>query len=404
MANVRNTGGPAFRVFVIALINALITDYTSGRSKIVALVADLTAVRTSVVAALRRANTALLRRLPLGAVLADLTELRSKLAAAIIDYAAGRAEVVKLVADVDAMLARLNAGALSSGALADGTTAGCIKTVADVAYRIAGRLYAKAATDDLWNLSAQVDTDATHYRAYWLYLDTSGNPSVAAGADTETSEALAIAALPALDAAKAVVGVYVAGPSTDFNGVAGLDSYGTYYNGWPTTLAKTAAAPAAATASAPAALTTAATAGIANGTTAGRLRTRAEYEFEIAGRVYTKASTDDLWNLSAETDTAADKYRAYWLYLDSAGTASFAAGTDADSEADAIAALPAETSSKCPVGVFVAGLACDFDAVGGLSAQGTIIDGRPAAAADPAAMTATNPSAMTAASATLVTP
>lgn len=119
-------------------------------------------------------------------------------------------------------------------------------------------------------------------------------------------------------------------------------------------------------------------AGIGNGTTAGNLRTTASADYKINGITYTKASTDDLWDLSAETDTAAATFRAYWLYLDSSGTASFAAGADKASEADAKLNLPALDTSKSVIGVFIAGAATDFDAVGGLAAQGTIVDGIPA--------------------------
>lgn len=122
-------------------------------------------------------------------------------------------------------------------------------------------------------------------------------------------------------------------------------------------------------------------AGIGNGTTAGRLRTTASSSYTVAGMEYSKASTDDLWDLSGETDTAAGMYRAYWLYLDSAGAASFVASNgDWDSAAAALADLPAVTETKSIIGVFVADPACDFDDAGGLAAQGTIYDGIPAGA------------------------
>jgi hypothetical protein len=118
--------------------------------------------------------------------------------------------------------------------------------------------------------------------------------------------------------------------------------------------------------------------GVGDGTTAGRLRTTASVDFTVGGLYYTKASTDDLWNLSAETDTEADEYRAYWLYLNAAGTASFAAGANAASAAAALKALPAVTTTKSVIGVFVADPSCNFDDAGGLAAQGTIYDGVPA--------------------------
>ena len=120
-------------------------------------------------------------------------------------------------------------------------------------------------------------------------------------------------------------------------------------------------------------------ANVGNGGTAGRLRTNSSVTYRIGGTLYVKASTDDLWNLSAETDTTGAQYRAYWLYLDSSGTAAVGAGTNAASAAAAIAALPTVASTKAVIGVFVAGLSTDFDAVGGLAAQGTIYNGWPTA-------------------------
>jgi hypothetical protein len=141
--------------------------------------------------------------------------------------------------------------------------------------------------------------------------------------------------------------------------------------------AVTAANPAAITAANPAALTTTTSIGIVNGTTAGYLKPAADVFFSIGGTFYRKAATDDLWNLSAQTDTTGAQYRAIALYLDASGTASIGAGSNAASAAAAIAALPATPSTKALVGTFVAGLSTDFDAGGGLSAQGTIYNGHP---------------------------
>lgn len=120
---------------------------------------------------------------------------------------------------------------------------------------------------------------------------------------------------------------------------------------------------------------------IGNGTTAGNLRTTASMDYRVAGVQKTKASTDDLWDLSGETDTAAGEYKAYWLLLDGSGAASFAAGTVATSAALALAALPAHSDvTKAIAGVFVADPSCDFDDAGGLAAQGTVHDAIPAGA------------------------
>jgi hypothetical protein len=90
---------------------------------------------------------------------------------------------------------------------------------------------------------------------------------------------------------------------------------------------------------------------IGNGTTAGRLRTTASVTGRVAGVEVTKASTDDLWNLSAQTATIAGP----------------------------LAALPAPDETKCILGVYVANASTNFAAA--LAAQGTIYNGIPAGAA-----------------------
>lgn len=117
---------------------------------------------------------------------------------------------------------------------------------------------------------------------------------------------------------------------------------------------------------------------IANGTTAGRLRTTAAVTGKIAGVPVTKASTDDLWNLSAQTATGAAVYRAFWLYIDGSGAASIGAGADAATAALALAALPTPAEDKCIFGVYVAGPSTTF--TNALAAQGTIHNGIPSGA------------------------
>lgn len=119
--------------------------------------------------------------------------------------------------------------------------------------------------------------------------------------------------------------------------------------------------------------------GLANGTTPGQLQTGNNVDYRIGpASKYTKAATDDLFDLSGEADTDAASYRAYWLYLDDAGVASVAAGEDRSSEALALAALPAPSGGLSIVGVYVAGPSTDFDDAGGLTGQGTVHEGLPA--------------------------
>lgn len=138
----------------------------------------------------------------------------------------------KLVRIVKAMNAeRWQSQLCSNPAIANGTTAGYLKTVNSITYKIAGRTYTKGATDDLWNLTAPTDTAAGEYQAVILFLDASGTASITA-CTIKSTAALALAEVEAnLDNAKAAIGVFVAGPSTDYD--AALSSQGTIYNGVP---------------------------------------------------------------------------------------------------------------------------------------------------------------------------
>lgn len=76
--------------------------------------------------------------------------------------------------------------ALTSGALAIGTTVQKVKTAKDVNYVINGRAYLKAATDDLFTLSGTTST-ARQVTAFYLWLDTAGAASVTQSAIKEAS-------------------------------------------------------------------------------------------------------------------------------------------------------------------------------------------------------------------------
>ena len=118
--------------------------------------------------------------------------------------------------------------------------------------------------------------------------------------------------------------------------------------------------------------------GIVDGTTDGNLQTGNAVDFTVDGFRYNKAATDDLFDLSGETDTIAAEYRAYWLYLDAAGTATIAAGANSIDEASALLSLPDLDETQSVIGVYIAGPATDFDGAAGLAAQGTVYDGIPA--------------------------
>jgi hypothetical protein len=144
----------------------------------------------------------------------------------------GRAEFDKLIKAINATHARGSFSARTTGAIANGTTAGKFKTLAICVYAIGGVLYSKAITDDLWTLSAQTAVAASRFRAFYLFLDAAGTPSIAAGTDqTSASLALANLASTAIPSTQSVIGVFVAGASTDFT--LALSAQGTLYNGLP---------------------------------------------------------------------------------------------------------------------------------------------------------------------------
>ncbi len=125
-------------------------------------------------------------------------------------------------------------GSVGSAKLAAGTTAGKIKTVADIDFRIGGRLFTKAATDDLWDFTGETTLGTGLYKAAVLYLDATGAATYTLTA-AATSAALALRAVGDLTlggyvSTKSVIGVYVSTAAQNW-GSGGLG--GTYYNGIP---------------------------------------------------------------------------------------------------------------------------------------------------------------------------
>lgn len=133
----------------------------------------------------------------------------------------------------DPRLRVLNNSALANPGLANGGTAGNVQTGNNIDYRLAGQLYTKSATDDLWDLSGETDTDGSSYRAYSLELNASGTASFQASGNQSTAAA-AFADLPAI--AESRIGLFIADPSCDFDDAGGLAAQGTYYNGSPTSV------------------------------------------------------------------------------------------------------------------------------------------------------------------------
>uniref|UniRef100_A0A6M3INW5 Uncharacterized protein n=2 Tax=viral metagenome TaxID=1070528 RepID=A0A6M3INW5_9ZZZZ len=251
---------------------------------------------------------------------------------------------------------------LSFPLLADGTTPGKIKTTNITDYSIAGQVYTKAATDDLWDLSAFTpDTGAAEYEAVVLWLDAAGTATTSKLA-LAASEAAALALVDASIVSNPTlccVGVYVAGLSTDWNGGAGLDSFGTYYNGYPA--ARTTVAVTAETETL-----------VGDGTTAGKAQLLERIAFTVGGQVVYKAATDDLWDMSGYVDVGAAKFRAVALCLDVSGAAVLVPGTDQDSAALGFAEVGALVpATSTVIAMYVGGNSADWDDAGGLAGQGT---------------------------------
>jgi len=91
-------------------------------------------------------------------------------------------------------------------------------------------------------------------------------------------------------------------------------------------------------------------AAVGDATTNGKARISATVTYSINGLVYTKASTDDLFDISAAGfQTGAAEYRKVLLVLSSAGTGNGIAGDVAASQA--AAKLPHNSGGRCAVGV-----------------------------------------------------
>lgn len=134
---------------------------------------------------------------------------------------------------LEQLVTRMNAianGAIGYANIANATTNGKLKSQNTTGYRIDGVMYTKAATDNLWDFTGQTTLGASDYKAYRLYLDAAGDPSIEGGT-AATTAAAALAALPAPSTSKSVIGVFVAGPSTNFANA--LSSQGTIYHGTP---------------------------------------------------------------------------------------------------------------------------------------------------------------------------
>lgn len=249
--------------------------------------------------------------------------------------------------------------------IADGITNGKFKLSERIGYLNDGAIYWKAATDDLWDLTGVTNNGAAEYAAHLLCID-GGTASVISTAKAASANAAIALASAAVVAGKAVVGVFVSGLSCNFS--AALTAQGTLYQWSPEGMTPTEATVESSTL-------------LADGGTAGYVKLVNAIQFMVDGQRYSKAATDDLWNLSAEVDTTSVQYRAYMLCLNAAGTASVVTGANAASAAAAVvAAEKSVPASKVVVGWYVADPSTDFNNVAGLDSYGTYYDGSHASA------------------------
>ncbi len=139
-------------------------------------------------------------------------------------------ELASIIGFVNALVLTAHFATLEDPAIANGATAGKLKTVNAVDYTVAGVRENKAATDDLWDLTGETTNGAAEFRAYWLYVDASGTATIDGGT-AGTDEASALAKLPDFDETQSVIGVYIGGVDTDYT--LALAAQGTIHDGIP---------------------------------------------------------------------------------------------------------------------------------------------------------------------------
>ena len=108
-----------------------------------------------------------------------------------------------LQSDLSNLFSWLQNRVLGIGTVQPATTAGKVKTTTECQYALANSGYQKAATDNLWDLTA-ITTAAGGFAKVLLQLDNAGVATVKKGAESTVSQAAA--AFPVPDASKTVVG------------------------------------------------------------------------------------------------------------------------------------------------------------------------------------------------------
>lgn len=158
----------------------------------------------------------------------DLITLVTELKA---DYNIAVTLMNELKADYNLFLGHVLNMALGAAGLAEGTNASTIQTVNAIDFSIGGRLYSKAATDNI-AMTAAAAQAAEMYCMYLVSINASGTVKITKGTDVATDTAV----LPAVPASEAVIGAFkilTAAGTTFTSGTTDLSAAGitaTFYD------------------------------------------------------------------------------------------------------------------------------------------------------------------------------
>lgn len=113
--------------------------------------------------------------------------------------------------------------------LTNGASNGKLKLTNTITYGVLGVEYAKAAGDNLWDLTGETYS-ATLNKAYLLLLSSAGTASFTSASSTTAAKAIQSVLVLHTDTTKSAVGLFVADTGATF-GNSWLTSQGSLYNG-----------------------------------------------------------------------------------------------------------------------------------------------------------------------------
>lgn len=115
--------------------------------------------------------------------------------------------------------------------ITSGATAGYAKLTNTITYLVGGTEYVKAATDNLWDLSAE-SYNASLFRSYLLLLSAEGTASFTSASSTSRALAIQSVLVKHTDTTKAAVGCFTADNATTL-GNSALAVQGSFNQGLP---------------------------------------------------------------------------------------------------------------------------------------------------------------------------